>query len=246
MKTKSIYGRHPVLDALKAGDIQFEKILIQQGTRGDFEKTIRSLTRDRQIPLSFVPKEKLNRYSNNNTHQGVLAFVAEVEYQKLENVLPHLYEKGETPLFLLLDGITDVRNFGAIARSAACTGVHAIVIPMKGAAQINAEAMKTSAGTLSKIAVCREASISGAIDLLQQSGVQIYASSLEAESGLRQLDWKAPCAIVIGSEEKGVNSNFIGRADACFKIPQTNATDSFNVSVASGIILYEAMTGRME
>ncbi len=245
MKTKTIYGRHPVLDALKSGDIQFEKILIQQGTRGDFEKTMRALTGERQIPLSFVPKEKLNRYSHNNNHQGVLAFVAAIEYQKLENVLPHLYENGETPLFLLLDGITDVRNFGAIARSAVCTGVHAIVTPMKGSAQINAEAIKASAGTLSKIPVCREPSISGAIDYLQQSGVQIFASSLEGEPGLRDLDWKSPCAVVIGSEERGVNANFIGRADACFKIPQSNATDSFNASVATGIILYEAMLGRM-
>ncbi len=167
-----------------------------------------------------------------------------VTYYKLEDVLPAIYEKSEVPLFLLLDGVTDVRNFGAIARSAEICGVHALVVPKKGSAQINSESLKTSAGALSKLMVCRENSLTTAIEILRLSGVHVVASDLQADKMVYELDLTNPLAIVIGSEGKGVSSAVLQKVDQQFIIPQKGTTDSFNVSVATGIILYEVMRQR--
>lgn len=238
-----IYGRHPIIDAIKAGKA-FDKIMLQQGIRGEYEKELRYTCRQYDIPLQVVPKERLNRFTKSN-HQGVIGFISLITYQGLENVLPLIYENSETPLFVILDGVTDVRNFGAIARTAEIAGVHAIIVPKKGAALINSDALKTSAGALTKIAVCRESSLFTVIEFLQNSGVQVFASDLQAEKMSYSLDFTVPTALIIGSEDKGVQEGLLKRADETFIIPQVGTTDSYNVSVATGMMLYEVMRQRM-
>lgn len=240
-----IYGRHPIVDAIKAGKL-FEKVMLLQGTTGETEVELRKVTREYNVPLSMVPKEKLNKMVPKGVnHQGVVGFLSLIEYQSIESVLPHIFEKGDIPLILLLDNVTDVRNFGAIARSAEVMGVHAIVVPQKGGALINADAMKASAGALSKIPVCREKSLSHVLDYLGASGVSVVASDLKASKQLFDIDFTLPTAILIGSENEGVNINFLRRSDETFKIPQVGTTDSLNVSVATGIILYEVVKQRI-
>jgi 23S rRNA (guanosine2251-2'-O)-methyltransferase len=182
--------------------------------------------------------------ASGGNHQGILGFVSLIEYQKLDTILPFVFENGEIPLLLLLDNITDVRNFGAIARSAEVMGVHAIVVPQQGTALINAEAMKASAGALSKIAICREKNLSAVLDYLGQSGVQVIASDLKTNKKIYDIDFTLPTAILIGSEGEGVNTALLRRVDDKFIIPQKGTTDSLNVSVATGIILYEALRQR--
>lgn len=237
-----IYGRHPVTDAIQAGK-PVDKIVIQQGLRGEFEKEIRQLAKTFQIPLQYAPKERMNKLAGGN-HQGIMAWLSAAPFLNLADVLPMIYEKGETPLIVLLDGVTDVRNFGAIARSAECAGAHAVVVPRKGSAQINADAMKTSAGALNYIPVCRESSLASAIETLKNSGVHILASDLSAERELSDLDLTIPVALIVGSEGDGISDSILRAADARFIIPQKGKTDSFNVSVATGIMLYEVMRQR--
>ncbi|MEL6635236.1 MAG: 23S rRNA (guanosine(2251)-2'-O)-methyltransferase RlmB [Bacteroidota bacterium] len=241
-KDKMIYGRHPVLEALQSGT-PIDKLLLQQGVRGDFERDIRHWSKRLNIPLQVAPKERLNRITSGN-HQGIIGYLSLLTYQRLEDVLPLIYERSESPLLVLLDGVTDVRNFGAIARSAECCGAHALVIPKKGAAQINAEALKTSAGALNVIPVCREKSLIKAIESLQLAGVRVMASSLAAREPLDQLDLMGPVALVVGAEGDGVSRAVLQAVDQTFVIPQKGQTDSFNVSVASGIMLYEVMRQR--
>ena len=239
-----IYGRHPIVDAIQSGQT-IDKIMLQQGTRGDLEKEIRHLSKEYGIPVQVVPKEKLNQVTRGN-HQGIIGFISLVQYYRLEDVLPGIFEKSETPLIILLDGVTDVRNFGAIARSAEVAGAQTIVVPLKGSALINADAMKTSAGALAKIPVCRESSLAKAIEYLKLSGIRILASDLKAEKKIYELDFRQPLALIIGSEGEGVNPALLREADELFAIPQVGTTDSFNVSVATGIMLYEAMRQRVE
>ena len=241
-KKTIIYGRHPILDAINSGT-PFDKLILQKGIQKDFEYSVKQLSRQFNIPLQIVPKERLNRIVRGN-HQGIVGFLSLVTYYKLEDVLPVIYENSEVPLILLLDGITDVRNFGAIARSAEICGAQAIVVPKKGSAQINSESMKTSAGALSKLMVCREKNLVNAIEFLQLSGVQVIASDLKAKSFVFDLDLTLPSAVVIGSEGKGVSDAVLKKVDQNFIIPQKGTTDSFNVSVATGIILYEVLRQR--
>ena len=237
-----IYGRHPVVDALRSGT-PIEKVMLQQGIRGEMEKELRHLCRDENVLLQVVPKERLNKIVRGN-HQGVIALQALIRYYRLEDVLPGIYERSETPLIVLLDGVTDVRNFGAIARTAEASGAHALVIPQKNSAQINAEAMKTSAGALATIPVCRESSLIAAIEFLQLSGIKVLASSLEATKPLYELDLRQPAAFILGAEGEGISPAVARAADEQFVIPQKGTTDSFNVSVAAGMMLYEAMRQR--
>lgn len=239
-----IFGRHPVLDAIKTGTA-LDKLFLQKGIRGDFEREVRHLCKQHNIPLQVIPKERIQKITSGN-HQGVVGLLSLLTYYKLEDVLPMIYEKSENPLFLLLDGVTDVRNFGAIARSAELCGVHALVIPQKGTAQVNADAIKTSAGALTQIPVCRETSISAAIDFLLLNGITVYASSLQAKGHLHELNFTEPSAIVIGSEGEGVSQPILRKIEEHFIIPQIGKTDSFNVSVATGIILYEVMRQRLK
>jgi len=239
-----VYGRHPVVATLEA-EQAVDKVMLQRGLRGPFEKQLRELCKHRAVPLQVVPRERLNALVRGN-HQGVIALLAAFRYQRLDDLLPVLYERGEQPLLVLLDHVTDVRNFGAIARSAEVCGAHALVISRKGAAAANAEAVKASAGALSRLAVCRESSILEAAKLLQASGVRIAASHLAGESLLEEVDLTGPTALILGAEGRGVSRELIRAADVGFRIPQAGQMNSFNVSVAAGIMLYEAMRQRLK
>ena len=234
-----IYGRHPILDTINNGG-SIDKIFLQKNISKDFDADIRKACKQYGIPMQYVPKEKLNRLCGQN-HQGVVGFLSLVEYKKLDDLIPFIYEQSGTPLFLILDGITDVRNFGAIARSAELSGVQAIIIPQRGGAAINEDAIKTSAGALTKIAVCRESSLQKAITSLKLNGIKVIGSALDSENLLYEADLMGPTAIVMGSEGRGISREILKVLDSTFKIPQVGTTDSFNVSVATGIILYEAL-----
>lgn len=244
-KNKSmIFGRHPVMEAIQSGKT-FEKLILQLGVRGEFEKEVRHLSNQHNIPLTVVPKERMGRFTQGN-HQGIIGFLSVMPYYLIEDVLPMIYEKSEVPLILILDGVTDVRNFGAIARSAECCGVHTIIIPNKGSAGISEDALKTSAGALMNIPVCREYSLTKTIEFLEMSGIQVFASRLGASDALYDLDLTVPTAIVMGSEGDGVSQVLLKKVPNHFIIPQLGSSNSFNVSVASGIILYEAVRQRIK
>jgi 23S rRNA (guanosine2251-2'-O)-methyltransferase len=237
-----IMGHHPVADAIRAA-VSMDKVLLQEGIRGEMEKEIRHLCKDAKIPLVIIPKERFAKYTRGN-HQGVIALVASVRYYELGDVLPSIFEKGENPLIVITDGVTDVRNIGAIARSAECCGAHTLVVGQKGAAPINEEAVKASAGALMKIPVCREKSLVTAIELLANSGVRTFAADIKGSKPVYELDFTGPVAIVMGSEGEGVSEGVLSRVHERFFIPQVGTTDSFNVSVAAGIVLYEIMKQR--
>ncbi len=237
-----IFGRHPVLDAVRAG-LSVDKVILQQGVRGEFEKEVRQLCKGTGIPMVVVPKERMGKWTRGN-HQGVVALISAISFYRLEQVLPSVFERGETPLFLILDGITDVRNFGAIARTAEVCGAHGLVVPRKHSAWINAEAMKTSAGALAHLPVCREPALGDAVELFKQSGIQVLASDLRAEKYLFDLDLRVPTALILGAEGEGISPALRQVADEIFIIPQKGITDSLNVSVAAGMMMYEAMRQR--
>jgi 23S rRNA (guanosine2251-2'-O)-methyltransferase len=243
LSSNIIYGHHPVVEAINAGKA-VEKLFFQQGVRGELEKEIRHLAKAHNIPLQVVPKDKLNKMTKG-AHQGVVAFLALVEFLSIEDVLPFVFEQGHNPLLVLLDSISDVRNFGAICRSAECAGVQAVVIAQSGSAPANEEAMKASAGALSRIRLCRVRSLFSTVEYLQQSGVQVVATALgERSKPLYEADLRGPTAILMGSEGEGVHPKLQKMSDAVVKIPQATDFDSFNVSVAAGIVLYEAMRQR--
>ncbi len=241
-KDEIIYGRHPIIDAIDAGRY-IDKIWLQIGIKGEFVNDIRQQAKLREIPTQMVPKDKMQKITKAN-HQGVIAFVSMVQFFQLEDVLPLVYEQNKNPLVLVLDGVTDVRNFGAIARSAECLGAQAIVVGKKNVARINAEAMKTSAGALSKIHVCRASSPMAAIEYLQMSGLSVFASDLKASKNIQEVDFTSPTALIIGAEDRGVHKSLLEKANETFIIPQLGTTDSLNVSVATGIMLYEVIRQR--
>ncbi|MDP1811515.1 MAG: 23S rRNA (guanosine(2251)-2'-O)-methyltransferase RlmB [Sediminibacterium sp.] len=238
-----IIGRQPLVEALQSGK-SIDKILLQKNTVGDIINTIRQLSREKNIPIQVVPVEKLNGMTKAN-HQGVLAIVARVAYMDLQQVIDHVVSNGELPLFLMLDGVTDVRNIGAIARSAVCCGAQALIIPDKGVGALNEEAMKSSAGALELIHVCRVNSLLKAVDDLHLNGIKVFTSEMRATENVFELPFEDPCCIILGDEGKGVQPHLAKAADHFFKIPMAGGFDSFNVSVASGIILYEALKHRM-
>jgi 23S rRNA (guanosine2251-2'-O)-methyltransferase len=241
---KLIIGRQPLIEAINAGKA-IDKILFQKNVEGDSIGVIRHLAKEKNIPIQVVPIEKLNSLSRAN-HQGVMAFVASVVYMDLQQVIDHVVAAGEIPLFVMLDGVTDVRNIGAIARSAVCTGAHAIIIPDKGVGALNEEAMKSSAGALDLIHVCRVNSLLKAVDTLHLNGIPVFTSDMKAEKNVADLVLNEPCCLIVGDEGKGVQPYIAKAADQFFKIPMAGKFDSYNVSVATGIILYEAMKQRMK
>jgi len=237
-----VFGIRAVIEAIKSGQ-EIESLYIQRGLKGDIFHELKALITEYQLSAQQVPVEKLNRLTPKN-HQGVVAFISPISYQKIEDIIPMIYENGEVPLVLLLDGITDVRNLGAIARTAACSGVHAIVVPSKGSAQINPDTIKTSAGALYTIPVCRVESLSKTARFLQESGLQLVACTEKTEDYLYKPDYTAPTAIIMGSEEDGISNDLIRISDHLAKIPMFGEIESLNVSVSSGIILYEAVRQR--
>ena len=237
-----IAGRQPVVEAILSGR-SIDKILFQKNISGESIGEIRRLAKEKNIPIQQVPPEKLHSMTRTN-HQGCIAIAGLVNYLDLQQVIDHVVSKGETPLFVMLDGITDVRNIGGIARTAVCCGAQAIIIPDKGVGALNEEAMKSSAGDLEKINVCRVSSLLKAIDDLHWNGIKVFTSEMNAERKVFEIDFKDPCCIIMGSEEKGVQSYLSKAADSVFSIPMAGQFDSFNVSVATGIILYEALKQR--
>lgn len=237
-----VIGRQPVVEAIQSGKA-IERIYMLRNATGDIIPQIKQLAAQYNIPINGVPVEKLNSLTQAN-HQGIIAITGQISYLDLQDVISHTTEQGLTPLFLILDGITDVRNIGAIARSAVCCGAQAIIIPDKGIAALNEEAIKSSAGALEKISVCRVNSLLKAIDTLHLNGIKVMASEMEATPMLYNCDLKEPVAVIMGSEDKGVYPALLKAADTLFQIPMAGNFESFNVSVAAGIILYEAMKQR--
>lgn len=238
-----IFGIRAVIEAIQA-DKEIDKILIRRDLQSNLSRELFEVLKGRSIPVQRVPGERLDRLTRKN-HQGVIAFMAAVTYQHLEDLVPFIYEQGKDPFILLLDGVTDVRNFGAIARTCECAGVDAIVIPAKGSVTVNADAIKTSAGALHSLPVCKEKSITQAIRFLQASGVKVYAASEKAHANYTDIAYNAPTAIVMGAEDTGVATDNLRICDEMIKIPLFGNIESLNVSVASSILIYEVVRQRM-
>lgn len=238
-----IFGTRAVIEAIHAGR-DIEKILLQKGLSNELYHQLRSALKGQTVPLQFVPPEKLKRLTDGN-HQGVIAYLTEISYYDSETLLAEVFEKGKTPLILLLDRITDVRNFGAIARVAECAGVDFIIIPSRGAAQINGDAIKTSAGALHRIKVCREDNLKKTLEFLKESGLQIIACHEKTGSLIYDADFSKPTAVIMGSEENGISNEYLKRSDMQVKIPMPGQIASLNVSVATGIVLFEAVKQRL-
>ena len=243
-KSQLIIARQPLIETIRSGR-PVDKILLQRNTAGETIAEIRQLAREHNIPVQVVPIEKLGSLTRAN-HQGVVAFAGLVQYMDLQQVIDHTVGSGRVPLFVMLDGVTDVRNIGGIARSALCCGAQALIIPDKGTGALNEEAMKSSAGALEQIQVCRVDSLLKAVDTLHLNGIRVFTSEMNAEKRVFELSLADPCCIVMGSEDKGVQAYIRKAADERFTIPMSGDFDSFNVSVAAGIILYEALKHRMQ
>jgi 23S rRNA (guanosine2251-2'-O)-methyltransferase len=237
-----IFGIRAVIEAIQAGKT-VDKILLKKDLQGDVVKELFAILTQYQIPLQRVPIERLNRITRKN-HQGVIAFVSAVAYHRLEDVIPFVFEQGADPFIVLLDGITDVRNFGAIARTCECAGVHAIVIPSKESVSVNADAMKTSAGALNVIPVCKEKSINLAIRFLKDCGLTVIAASEKGAKYYTEVSFTGPVAIVMGAEDTGVSFENLRICDEIVKIPLFGTIGSLNVSVAASILVYEGIRQR--
>lgn len=238
-----IFGVKPVIEAINAGK-EIDKLYIQRDISGSGLSELRNAIKKAKIPFSHVPAQKLNKMTSSN-HQGVVGYISPIELVDIETLVPTLFEEGKTPLIFVLDKITDVRNFGAIARTAECAGVDAIVIPKRESAQINGDALKTSAGALNRIAVCKVNNLTDTVMFLQASGISIVACTEKTEDLIYDVDYKTPVAIVMGNEERGVSNQILRIADAKGKIPMLGEISSLNVSVAAGIIVYEAIKQRL-
>jgi len=242
-KNLLIGGIPHVIDAMKSG-IQLERIYLQNNITGDEADELKRVAIEFEVQVNKVPFEKIRNFNLENP-KGCIAIKSKIKYQNLQDVISFIVEKGETPLLLLLDGITDIRNIGALARTAYCCGVQAIVIPEKGVGALNEDAINTSAGALEKIAVCRVKSLHNAIDEIHLNGIKVFASEMKAEENIFNINFKEPCAIIMGSEDKGIQAALYKVCDKSFKIPMQTDFESLNVSVAAGMILYEAMKQRM-
>lgn len=243
MKEKDmIFGLRAVIEAVQAGK-EIDKILVRRDLQSDLSKELFAALKGRETPLQRVPAERLDRLTRKN-HQGVVAFLPAVEYQRLEAIVPFLYEQGKNPFIVLLDGVTDVRNFGAIARTCECAGVDALVIPLRGSVTVNADAVKTSAGALHVLPVCRERSINEAIRFLRESGVKVIAATEKASDPYTSVACDGPVALLMGGEDYGISTDNLRDSDHLVRIPQFGTIASLNVSVATSILLYEVVRQR--
>lgn len=237
-----IFGVKPVIEAINAGK-EIDKLYIQRDISGSGLSELRNAIKKAKIPFSHVPIQKLNKMTSSN-HQGVVGYISPIDLVDIETLVHTLFEQGKTPFILLLDKVTDVRNFGAIARTAECAGVDAIVVPKRESAQINGDAIKTSAGALNRIAVCKVNNLTDTVMFLQASGISVVACTEKSDSTIYEADYTVPTAIVMGNEERGVSNQILKIADAKGKIPMLGEISSLNVSVAAGIIIYEAVKQR--
>ncbi|MBX2895587.1 MAG: 23S rRNA (guanosine(2251)-2'-O)-methyltransferase RlmB [Cyclobacteriaceae bacterium] len=238
-KSEMIFGTRAVMEAIRAGR-EIEKVFVQAGLNNDLIKELIQVAKSKGVPFTFVPQAKLNRLSTKN-HQGVICLLATVSYANLEGIIDKAYQEGREPFLLIVDRVTDVRNFGALARTAECAGLDAIVMGDSGNAPITGDAMKTSAGALSHLPVCREKDIKRAIRFLKENGIQIIACTEKASDLLYDMDLNTPLALMVGSEEDGISPQLLKDADRLAKIPMSGKISSLNVSVAAGISIYEAV-----
>ena len=241
---KGIFGLRPVIEAIEAGKT-VDKLFVQKGLQGEIFYELRKLITEYEIPTQYVPLEKLNRLTRKN-HQGIFAFLSPIEFHDIESLLPQIYESGKNPFILILDRVSDVRNFGAIARTAECVGVDAIIVPHKGSASINADAVKTSTGALYNIPVCKEANLKKTIQFLKNSGIQVVGATEKAAEFMYEADYSVPTAVLMGSEEDGISDELLKVADRIVKLPMFGTTSSLNVSVACGVFMYEVIRQRGE
>lgn len=237
-----IFGIRAVIEAVQAGK-DIDKVLMRRDMTSELSRELFSVLNGIEVPVQNVPIEKLNKITMKN-HQGVIAFISPVTYQHIEDIVPAIYEQGRMPFVVVLDGITDVRNFGAIARTCECAGVDAIVLPIKGGAALNGDAVKTSAGALLSIPVCREANLGNAIKFLSNSGLRIVAASEKSAKNYTKMSATEPIAIVMGAEDFGVSADHLRLCDDMLSIPMLGAIDSLNVSVAAGVLIYEVVRQR--
>lgn len=239
----TIFGLRAIIEAVNSGE-QIDKVFLQKGLRGELFNELEQVLRQAKINSSYVPVEKLNRLSKGN-HQGAVAQISPVAFHDIEDLVMSVIESGKTPLFLLLDQLSDVRNFGAIVRTAECTGVSGIIIQKKGGAPINGDAIKTSAGAVFKIPICKVDHIKDAVFHMQASGIKVIAATEKAKSLIYDVDLKTPCAIIMGSEGRGINPSVLKAVDEHAKLPILGEIESLNVSVACGAFLYEAVRQRV-
>ena len=241
-KNEMIFGVRAVIEAIQAGK-EIDRILIKRDIQSDLSKELFAVIKGTMIPVQRVPVERINRITRKN-HQGVVAFISSITYQKIEDIVPMLFEQGKNPLLIMLDGITDVRNFGAIARTCECAGVDAIVIPSKNSVSANADAIKTSAGALYKLPVCREQNLTQTIKFLKDSGFKIVAATEKGDYDYTKANYNDPVCIIMGAEDTGVPYEHLALCDEWIKIPMLGTIESLNVSVAAGILIYEAVKQR--
>ena len=242
-KNQMVFGIRAIMEAIESGK-EIEKLMVQNGLKGELYNEFFQLVKYHQITYQNVPLQGLNRITRKN-HQGVIAYLSPITYDNIENLVPMLYEEGKSPFILLLDRITDVRNFGAISRTAECSGVDAIVVPTRGAAIINEDAIKTSAGALHKISVCREDNLKTTLEFLKNSGLRIFGVSEKADDYYFDQDFSGPVALMLGSEENGISEAYMKYMDGFVKIPMKGYIESLNVSVAAGIVLFEVTKQRL-
>lgn len=241
-ENEMVFGIRAVIEAVQAGK-EIDKILVKRELSGDLARELFAVLKENGIQSQRVPQERLDRITRKN-HQGVIAFISAITYYRLEDIIPSAYEEGKSPFIVLLDGVTDVRNFGAIARTCECAGVDAIVIPAKGSVTVNADAIKTSAGALHVLPVCKEKSINQAIRFLKESGVKVFAATEKASDIYTDVVYDGPVAIVVGAEDTGVSMENLRICDEMVKIPQYGTIGSLNVSVAASIMVYEVIRQR--
>ena len=240
--SSTIYGLRPVIEAIDS-DVQIDRVLLQNGLTGALATELKSRIRDKAIPFQFVPIEKLNRLTKGN-HQGVAALIAPIQYQSAIDLIPKLIEEGKTPLLILLDHVTDVRNFGAIVRTAECTGADAVIIPDHGSAQVGDDAVKTSSGALLRVPICRESNLKTVLNLAKQCGMQVVAATEKGATDYLQVDFTQPTLLILGAEETGISPELLKLSDVRAKLPIMGQIQSLNVSVAAAVFMYEVLRQR--
>ena len=242
-KEQIVYGAHPVIEAINSGK-EISKILFLQGAKGTLISEVQMLAKNKNIPAQYVPVEKINKYARDANHQGVVALISEIKYCSFIELIEELLEKGKTPFVIMLDRVTDVRNIGAIVRTAECGGVDAIVIPAKGVAQLNADAIKTSAGALLDFPICREDNLKTVINFAKQNGFQICAATEKGTVAYTDVDFTQPTLLIMGSEDTGISNEYLKLSTVQTKLPIQGSVQSLNVSVATGIFIYEVLRQR--
>ena len=242
-KSQVVFGIRAVIEAIESGK-QVDKVLMKKDLGGELARELLSVTREYNVPVQRVPVERINKVTRKN-HQGVIAFMAAVAYYHVDDIVPALYDEGINPLVVVLDGVTDVRNFGAIARTCECAGVNCIVIPERNSVSVNADAVKTSAGALNYLPVCRERNLVKAVQYLRDSGFKVMGASEKTDLNYTKADFTGPVAIVLGAEDTGISTDVLKLCDTLVAIPEFGQINSLNVSVAGGIMIYEVVRQRL-